>query len=133
MTTNAFVVAGTITPVLFRSDERWLPTATISLINRETGNSLAINVIAQSGNASSALVTVRGVNAGEELVSQVGTLERNSTVGFAIVYRTEGESRVVVGEQAFAASAELADQFDLVLDCSTADFVFSDVTWETSS
>ncbi|MEM1053215.1 MAG: hypothetical protein AAGI28_14080, partial [Pseudomonadota bacterium] len=124
-----FVISGTIKPVLFRSDEQWLPTATISLQNPETGNLLSINAIAQSGDAANAMVSVRSISGEDDRTSNVGALALNSVIGFAIIYQAEGDSRIIIGEQNFTATSQLTTNFNLTFNCSTADFVFENISW----
>lgn len=127
-----FVVSGTIKPVLFRTDERWVPTATISLQNPDTGNSLAINMIAQNGGATNAMITVRSITDGDEKTSNVGTLAIDNVVGFVIVYRQAGQSEIIIDEQSFTANAQLTNTFNLNINCSTADVIFENINWQMS-
>ena len=129
---KAFAVRGTIKPALFRRDDRWLPTAAISLQNPSNGNSLAINMIAQSGEATDASVTVKSIIDGDERTSSVGTLGLDKIVGFEIVYRQDSQSQITIGEQTFTASPQLASAFTLSISCSTADVVFDNIVWQVS-
>lgn len=127
---RTFLLRGTIKPVLFRKNERWLPTARISLQSPETRNALAINIIAQSGEATEARVMVQSITDGDEKTSNVGTLALDNIVGFEIRYNQAGESAITIGEQTYTATTPLSDVFNLGLNCSTADFVFENIVWQ---
>ncbi len=127
---SEFRVTGTVQPILFRTDENWVPTAVLGLRNPETGNRVSIRLAAPNGQAEGAFVSLAVDNGEGEQRSGVGTLALENVVNFALTYRQGGPSEITIGDQTFPISSDLGNRFDMSLGCSTGDFVFDQLVWQ---
>jgi len=128
---SQFRVSGTIQPALFRAHERFIPLAIVSLRNSELGNAMIIRAAAEGAEAGSAFVSVSIKTGDDEQRTGVGTLAVDNVVNFEITYVQGGQSRFVIGEQTFTGTADLGSSFDLTISCSTGDFIFDDIYWQS--
>lgn len=128
-----FTISGRIKPVLFRTNEQFLPTAVVRIQNPETGTAMAIRLRAPSAEAEGALTTAELWEGGETETAPIGTLALGKLLTFAIIYEQGGQSRIIVGERTITVGADLGADFDLSISCSTSDFVFDQLTWRVGS
>lgn len=130
--TNRFTLRGTLTPALFRKDKRWLPSANIRLESGDTKNSMALRFVAENSKAKTADILLESKNEGNEKGGNAGEVALNETVGFSLDYDRNGQSSITVNDSSYKLASNLGEKFSLSITCSTGDFIFDKLTWQTS-
>ena len=128
-TTSSFMVQGTITPKLFRADERWLPSAFVRVRGRNQ-QSITVALTAENGQADAAQGAIIVRNGDNRNRANSALVPLNSELPFRIQYTDGGDVTITVGSDSIAVPNRLGSEIELSLICSTGDFVFSNIGWD---
>jgi len=131
LTTSQLTFTGTIKPVLFRKDPKWLPTAFVR-VEDNNKQSITIRLTAENSKAEAADVKVEIRNGDDKSSAAAGTVPLESVLPFSISYGENDDVAITVDGKKLSVPKRLGDKLTLSLICSTGDFIFEEIEWSSS-
>ena len=121
-------VRGSITPLQWRTHERWLASAQIRLENADGSRSIAVQVI-RAPSAERADFGVQSRNGGEPSTIGLGQVGLNEHLPFDLSVLPSGDAVVIMGAERRVFHLDLGRNAKMSVLCSTGEFEFGDLDW----
>ena len=124
----AYHVRGSITPLQWRTHERWLASGQIRLENADGSRSIAVQVIRAPG-AERADFGIQSRQGGEPNTIGLGQVGLNEHLSFDLSVLPSGDAIVTMGAERRVLHIDLGRNARMSVVCSTGEFEFGDLDW----
>ena len=124
----AYHVRGSITPLQWRTHERWLASAQIRLENADGSRAIAVQVVRAPG-AERADFGVETRGGGQPGTIGLGQVGLNEHLSFDLSVLPSGDAVVTIGTERRVFHLDLGRNAKLSVLCSTGEFEFGDLDW----
>jgi hypothetical protein len=124
----AYHVRGSITPMQWRTHERWLASAQIRLTSADGSHAIAVQVIRAPG-AERADFGVQSGTGGQPATIGLGQVSLNEALPFDLSVLASGDAIVTLGTERRVFHVDIGRNAKMSVLCSTGEFAFGDLDW----